>query len=380
MNIASAWGRRGARLVAGIGLLALLAGCASSEKPRPLELGVNPALVAPTLAWTTRIGDIGFALDARVTAGVITLAGSEGVVAAIDGASGRDLWRTQLAEPIVAGVGSDGRFSAVLSKANELIVLDGGKEIWRAALGALGTTAPLVAGGRVFVLTADRSVSAFDAMGGRKLWTYARPGDQSLVLSQLGVLLAVGETLVAGNAGRLIGLSPDDGSLRWEAPIATARGTNDIERLVELVGRASREGPVVCARSFQSAVGCVNTVRGTTVWSKPASGSQGLAGDAQLLFGTEGNGRVMAWKRENGEMAWSSDRLKYRGLSAPLSLDFAVVVGDAQGWVHFLSRADGAPLGRVSTDGSAIAAAPVLVGNTLVVLTQKGGIFGFRPD
>jgi hypothetical protein len=55
-------------------------------------------------------------------------------------------------------------------------------------------------------------------------------------------------------------------------------------------------------------------------------------------------------------------------------------VGDAQGYVHFLARQDGALMGRTATDGSAIVAAPVLVGDTLVVVTRNGGVFGFRPD
>jgi hypothetical protein len=57
-----------------------------------------------------------------------------------------------------------------------------------------------------------------------------------------------------------------------------------------------------------------------------------------------------------------------------------VAVGDNTGVVHLLSREDGSPLTRVATDGSAIAAAPVLAGDTLVVVTRQGGIYGFRPE
>ena len=241
-------------------------------------------------------------------------------------------------------------------------------------------TSPLVAGARVFVATADRNVSAFDAQTGRRLWNYARPGEQILALRQSGVLLAVGDTLVAGMSGRLVGLDPQTGSVRWEAAVASPRGTNDIERLVDLVGSVSREGDVVCARAFQAAVGCVNAARGNVLWSKPANGSEGVHGDAQSVFGTESDGRVIAWRRSDGERSWTSERLRFRGLTAPLSIGRSVAVGDAQGFVHFLSRQDGSPMGRVATDGSAIAAAPVLVGNTLVVVTRNGGVFGFRPE
>ena len=229
-------------------------------------------------------------------------------------------------------------------------------------------------------MTADRVVGAYDAASGRRLWTYARQGEFPLALRQASVMLPVGDTLVVGISGRLVGLNPTNGTLRWEAPIATARGTNDVERLVDLVGRVSRDGDVVCARAFQAAIGCVNAAGGRLVWSKPAAGSDGVHGDSQFVFGTESDGKVIAWARADGERAWTSERLKYRGLTAPLAIGRSVVVGDATGLVHFLSRQDGSLLTRMSTDGSAIVAAPVVVGDTLVVVTQNGGVFGFRPD
>jgi outer membrane protein assembly factor BamB len=367
-------------LAVGVMLLAL-AGCASGpEKPKPTELGPNPALIQVRLAWTARIGPVEFPLEARVQGGTVTLAASDGTVAALDGATGRDLWRGTAGAAIGAGTGSDGRLAAVVTRSNDLVVLEQGREIWRESLGALAYTAPLVAGARVFVATADRTIIAFDGRSGRRLWNYTRPGEQSLVLRQSGVLLAVGDTLVAGIGGRLVGLNPLTGSVRWDVAVANPRGTNDVERLVDLVGGVSREGDVLCARAFQAAVGCVNAARGSLLWSKPASGAQGVHGDAQSVFGTEGDGRVLAWRRSDGERIWSVERLRFRGLSAPLSIGRSVAVGDAQGYVHFLSRQDGALMGRTATDGSAIVAAPVLVGDTLVVVTRNGGVFGFRPD
>lgn len=368
-------------VMAGICAIAVLAGCASGpDKPQPTELGPNAALINIRLAWSARIGPVTLPLDAKTQGGSVTLASSDGTVAALDGASGQDLWRASLGVPIGAGVGTDGRHAAVITRANQLVVMERGREIWRENLSALAYTAPLVAGARVFVATADRTVTAFDAASGRRLWNYTRPGEQSLALRQAGVLLPVGDTLVTGMAGRLVGLNPLNGSIRWDTPIASPRGTNDVERLVDLVGGVSRDGDVVCARAFQAAVGCVNTTRGTLLWTKPANGAQGVHGDAQFVFGTESDGRVVAWSRSDGNRVWTSERLKYRGLTAALSVGRSVAVGDAQGFVHFLSRQDGSPLGRVATDGSAIAAAPVLVGDTLVVVTRLGGVFGFRPD
>jgi outer membrane assembly lipoprotein YfgL len=368
------------RLAVFVAILGLFAGCSSGpEKPKPAELAPNAGLIGVRLAWTSKIGPVDFALDVKVNGNALTAVSSDGMLVSLDARTGTDIWRANLATQIAAGVGSDGRFAAVVSRVNELIVLDGGREIWRQKLTAQGFTAPLVAGGRVFLLAADRSVTAYDAQSGRKLWTQQRPGE-SLVLRQAGVLLAVGDTLVTGLAGRLVGLNPSNGSIRWEAPIASPRGTNDVERLVDLVGGASREGNVVCARAFQAAVGCVDAARGTLLWSKPASGSVGVHGDDKLVFGVESDGNVVAWQRANGERAWVSERLRYRGLTAPLVVGRSVVVGDEAGLVHWLSRADGSALTRMATDGSALVTAPVLADGTLVLVTRNGGIYGFKPE
>ena len=373
---------RGTGLVACLlGLSVYLSACASGvDQPKPAELGPNAALIGVRLAWTAKIGAVGFPMDVKVTGNAITVAGTDGSVAAIDARTGGDIWRATVGAPLAAGAGGDGRYAAVVTQSNELVVLDAGRELWRQKLAALSFTAPLVAGARVFTLSADRSVSAFDAQTGRKLWSQTRPGEP-LVLRQAGVMLAVGDTLVVGLAGRLVGMNPQNGSSRWEAPIAISRGTNDVERLVDLVAHVSREGDVVCVRAFQAAVGCVNASNGAVAWTKPASGSEGLHGDDRFVYGSESDGKIIAWHRTDGERAWVSERLKYRGLTAPLAVGRSVAVGDSTGLLHLLSREDGSPVNRVSTDGSAIASAPVLAaGDTLVVVTRAGGIFGFRPQ
>lgn len=374
----------GVRGVCSAVLVAMLAGCSlwggGSSKPVPADLGGNVAVLGVRQAWTARIGNVsGLPLEIHSAGSVVTVASSDGVVAAIDARTGGDLWRVALSEPLSAGVGSDGKSAAVVARSNALIVLDGGRERWRQSLGAQVFTPPLVAGGRVFVLSADRSLSAFDALTGRKLWSLQRPGEP-LVLRQSGVLLAAGDTLVAGFSGRLVGLNPDNGSVRWEAALASARGTNDVERLVELVGRTSRVEQSICARAFQAAVGCVNAARGSVNWTLPASGAEGVHGDGEALFGAESNGTVTAWRRGDGSRLWSTDRLNHRKLTAPLLLGRSVVVGDETGLVHLLSRTDGSPLNRISTDGSGVAAAPVVAADTLVVVTRNGGVYGFRPD
>lgn len=357
----------------------ILAACAGTEKTKQLDLGPNVALIGVRTAWSSSIGAIAFPLQMRVVDNLVFVAGSDGNVAAIDTRTGGDLWRVALGTKLSAGVGSDGRYSAVVSRDNELITLDGSKEIWRQKLGAVTLTAPLVAGGRIFVLMADRSVAAFDVAVGRKLWQQQRSGD-ALVLGRSGIVMAVGDTLVVGLSGRLVGMNPLTGKMRWEAQVANSRGTNEVERLVDLVSGVSRLGDQVCVRAFQSSVGCVDTLKGNAIWTKPASAATGLDGDGATLFGAESDGRVVSWRRSDGERLWTTDRLRFRGLSAPLLVGESIVVGDEMGTLHFLSRKDGSPLNRLATDGSPIVANLELSGKTVVAVTQRGGIYGFKPE
>ncbi|MEJ8858718.1 outer membrane protein assembly factor BamB [Variovorax robiniae] len=360
-------------------LVAALAACSSTSKPKPPELPANVVVLGVRQAWNVKIPQVAFPLQTNVSGDMVTVAGTDGTVVGIDARTGTEAWRGSAGAPLTAGVGSDGSMAAVVTNKNELVVLERGKVLWRETLAAETFTAPLVAGRRVFVQTADRATSAYDGASGRRLWIQQRT-PEALVLKKPGVLLAVGDTLVSGVGGRLVGMNPANGSSRWEAPIAAPRGTNDVERLVDLTGSVSRVGDSICARAYYVNIGCVDAARGGLLWSKPAVSAEGVSGDAQFVVGTESDGNLVAWRRADGERAWQSDRLKYRDLTAPLVVGRSIVIGDRAGLLHFVSREDGAPLNRLTPDGSAIAATPVVAANTVVVVTRNGGVFGYRPE
>ena len=253
--------------------------------------------------------------------------------------------------------------------------------LWREKLSAQAYTPPFVAGKRVFVLAADRSVAAFDGQTGRKLWTQPRPGEP-LVLRQAGVLLAVGDTLVVGQGGRMAGLNPPNGSVRWEVPIASPRGTNDVERLVDLVGpRLPASATSVCARAFQAAVGCVDAdARRRGLDQAGQRRPTASAATRRSSSAPRSDGRVVAWRRDNGERSLDPDKLMHRGLTAPLAVGARSSSATASASCTCCAREDG----RCSTAwppmARPIAAAPVVAGNTMVVVTRNGGVFGFVPQ
>ena len=367
-------------VLAAVVVVVALAACASGpDKPKPKPLEPLTPQIAGRQVWSQRIDGAQFPLSVAVNAGVFTLAGNDGSVLALQADTGRELWRAAVGGKLGAGVGSDGRFAAVVTRDGELVVIEAGRVVWRKPLGVRATTAPLVAGERVFILGTDRSVQAFDALDGQKLWSVQRPGDP-LTLAIAGVISAFKDTLLVGQGARMAGLDPRDGSVRFEVAVASPRGTNEVERLADLVAPLARVGDMVCARSFQAAVGCINAERGSLNWTKVTGGTRGVAADDQYVFGADASDRLTAWRAASGEVAWTSDKLMHRSLSAPLIVGQTVVFGDADGTLHFLSRDKGDAMLRLPTDGSAILAAPVVSGSTMMVVTKAGGVFAFRPE
>ena len=360
--------------------IGILSACSSGpDKLKPADPGPVPALLNARVVWSGNVGALDFPLALQAQGNTLLAANAAGTLMSVDALSGVQTLLVNTGEKLAAGLGHQGDSTALVTRNNELIIFAGKRELWRQKLVAQVFTAPLVAGGRVFVLAADRSVAAYDAQSGRRIWLLQRPGE-SLVLRQPGVLMAVGDTLVAGLSGQLVSINPNNGSVRTESPIALSRGTNEIERLVDLVGPSSRESNVVCSRAFQSAVGCVDTSNGSLLWSKPASGSVGLTGDSRFVYGAETDGKLLAWRRSNGESFWTSERLKFRRLTAPLLVGRSIAVGDDEGLVHFVSAEDGSPQAYLKTDGSAVVAGPLLVGGMLIVVTRNGGVFGIKPE
>ncbi len=373
--------RRLVRVIGGCWLtlaVVLLAAC-SGDKPKPTPLANVTPKIAGRQVWSAKLDSVKFPLAMLVREGNFIVASTDGTILALDANSGRETFRANVGAPISAGIGSDGRFYAVVTQDNVLITFEGTKELWRAQLNSRVSTPPLVAGERVFVIGVDRAVHAFDALDGKRLWSLARPGE-ALTLLHIGVLTAVGNTLVAGQGARVAGIDPDRGTVRWEVPLGAPRGSNEIERLADLVGPALRLGNRICARSFQVSVGCADALTGRLLWSRNTGGINAIGGDDEMIFGADASDRIVAWKADSGETAWTSERLLYRGLSAPASIGPTVTFGDLEGYVHFLDRKDGQVLLRLATDGSQVVGTPVLSGNTLLVATRNGGFFAFRPQ
>jgi outer membrane protein assembly factor BamB len=350
----------------------------ASHAPEAKALPANPAQLGAKIAWRASAGTQGSTTGASVQHGQLLISNAAGEVLAINPA-GQIISRTAFGASLTTAPGFDGTRLAALTQNNDLLVFAGGKELWRQRLPAQSYTAPVVAGERVFVLLADRSVMAFDGATGGKLWVVQRNSSQqeALNLQQAGVLLPVGDVLVVGVGHNLQGLDPDSGRPLWVKAVASPRSTNDVERLSDVVAPAYRDGNTICARAYQVGIACVDSASASLQWSKPSQGQTGVSGNKDAVFVTDSDGRVRALGRERGLPVWSNDQFLLRHLSNPVTLNGSVAFGDTQGRVYFLSAAKG-ELQEYQSEGSAAIQSTLVYGGQVITLSSAGSVTAWR--
>ncbi|TPQ36548.1 MULTISPECIES: outer membrane protein assembly factor BamB [Cupriavidus] len=370
-------------LVAGACLVAL-GGCSlfsKENKHPPAELKPVSATLSVRQAWKADVGKSGpYALQPAAAGNNVYVSANNGTIMALDGATGRTLWKAKTDVDITTGPGSDGSVTAVAGEKGAVYAFDtSGKQIWKKQVNGEVLSAPLVGNGIVVVRTTDTRVLALDAQTGERRWIYQRSQTPLNLRAAMGMVFA-GDGIVMGFPGGKLGvLTPANGVLRWESAVSYPKGVSEIERLNDVTGQPMVSGRQVCATTFQGRVACLELANGQPQWGKDFSSPSGPAQDDNAIYASDEQSVVFAFDRQNGNERWKNNELRYRRLGAPLVLGRSVVMGDFEGYVHFLSREDGTVVARMKTDGSAISAAPVVAGQTMVVQTRDGDVYGYVP-
>ncbi|HEV3428753.1 MAG TPA: outer membrane protein assembly factor BamB [Paraburkholderia sp.] len=361
-----------------------LAACSSTKDERrvPMPLTEFKPVLDVQQVWKASVGKAGRYLFSPVAVGdTVYAAGANGSVAKIDAQTGKEVWSVKLKDDLSAGVGSDGNLTAVGGLKGDVYVLDSnGKLSWQAKAPGEIISPPLVGNGLVVVRTIDGQVVAFNAQTGEQKWAYRNRAVPLNLRVSAGMTFAGDQAVLAGfPGGAFSAINLQSGDAFWETPVSYPKGVTEVERINDVSGPPTLIGATTCAVTFQGQLGCFDANSGRPMWEKPFSSTSGIAQDDTTVVGGDDWSVVKAYNVATGAQTWSTDKLKNRDVSVPAMLGHAVAVGDYQGYVHFLSLDDGSFVSRVKTDGSPITAAPVLAGNTLVVQTKDGDIYGLRP-
>lgn len=344
------------------------------KNPPSALVSFDSSVTAKTV-WTTSIGQAGsYAFTPAYAVGNVYVAAADGSVAQIDAANGQVRWRVN-AGPLTGGVGSDGQTVAVAGHKGSVIALDAdGKMRWKMQASSEILSAPAVGKGLVVVRSLDNHIMAFDADTGTRRWSVKRTAPALTLRSAPGIVMAGSQVIVALPGGRLLALEAATGAARWEAVVGDPRGATELERIADISGAPFVSGSDVCAVAYQGRIGCFDIASGTARWAKNFSSNVGAGADERFVFAVDERSNVNAFTRSSGQSVWRNDKLANRRLSMPISFGRAVATGDYQGYIHFLSREDGALIGRVGTDGSPIVSDPLVAGPYLVFQTQSGTV------
>ena len=352
----------------------LLAACAS-KGPEPSPLPDFKQSGQFKELWGHGLGSTeGSMLRPTLVGGSVYAASRSGELARYD-ATGRRLWRVWTDKNLSGGVGSDGTLVAVASSDGNLIVHDAstGKRVWSVPVGGEIVASPLVSADMVVVRIGDNVLAAYNVADGKRRWIYQRP-QSPLTLRAYAGILQTNELVIAGfPGGKLVAVSAGGGVQRWEASIMQPKGSNELERMADVVGTPLLQGDSVCVVAYQGKVACVDRDSGGIRWTRDFSSATGIDADAKGVFVTDTTDVVYSLDMGTGSTNWKQDSLKYRKLGRPVIVGDAIVVSDAEGYVHVMSRQDGHFIARVRADSSGVLAPIQLLPNNSVALQSRDG-------
>ena len=379
------------RLPAAVLVLAL-AGCGgditswlgshTKEKPAELVPLTNEATISTI--WSTDVGSGGASKGARlrprVDGGSVYAADFKGHVTALDAATGRGIWKVDIDQEITGGPGSGDGLVLVGTVDGDIVALDAatGTKRWTSRVSSEVLATPAVGQGVVVVHSLDGRLTGLDVADGKQRWQLERTatglglrGSSSPVIS--------GSRAICGLAGgRLVAVELATGYVFWETTITLPAGRTELERVVDILGDPLQLAGQVFVGTYQGELAALYESSGQVAWRRKMSSYSGLATDGQTLYLSDDQNLVWAVDSRDGAALWKQDGLRGRKLSGPAAIGGLVVVGDFEGYLHWLSPSDGRMVARTRVGSAPITAQPKAVNGTLYVLGDDGDLAALR--
>ena len=374
-----------ARLVALVALGVALAGCGGRKETTepPAELvQFEPTIEIDTL-WSEKVGGKSERLRLGLrpaTDGARIFAGAyDGQVASFDAETGDEVWSIKTGLALTAGPGFGDGLLAFGTADGDLLALDAatGQERWRQAIGSEVLAAPAIGSGVVVVRSVDGRLRGFSAANGSMIWNVEQ-NLPTLTLRGNTAPRVSGPLVVSGfNNGRVAAYEVADGDPAWEVAIANPTGRSELERLVDVSSGLSIVGNDVYVVGYHGRAVGIDLETGVVLWQQELSSYAGLGADINNVYVTTDFDAVIALERNSGTQLWRQEALRLRDVTAPTRYANTLVVGDFEGYVHWLSPDNGEFLARERAAGQRISGAPLVVGQNVYVQGDDGTVAAF---
>lgn len=350
----------------------------------PTELTDFKAEFEPNIVWSTDTGgsdDDYSNLAAWIQGDNIIAIDSQGEVNSYDIKSGKQQWQVELEVIVATGVGGGDGLIIVGTKEGEILALDesNGSLMWKAKLSSEVLAPPKAGLGVVVASTADGKMTGLSVTDGQILWNYER-AVPLLSLRGSGAPVLAGDMVIEGFAnGKLVALSIIDGMVIWEKSVAVPRGRTELERLVDIDSDPVIVNNTVYVVTYHGRMAALSLDDGSVLWAREMSSRSGLdVAVGEAVYISDDTGNVWALQDGSGDALWRQTRLLRRQLTAPVVVGENVIVGDLEGYVHWLSRKNGHFTARVKVTDSAIRSKPVISDDLVFIMAADGQLTAFR--
>jgi outer membrane protein assembly factor BamB len=345
-----------------------------TKKPGPMP--ALTATVTPRINWQQSVGAAGPGIAPAVTSSSVYAAAKDGTLTRLDLATGRPIWRISAGRALSAGPGASDAIVVVGTDMGDVLAFDAdGKALWTVRIASEVIAPPRVSDKVVLVFSGDGKIYGLNTADGKTLWVDPRTNPPLTIRNAAGGTVSRGGLLTGTAGGRLLAIDAQSGSIAWDGAVATPKGATELERIADVTSLPFVDEKEVCAAAYQGRVACFDLIRGTLLWSRDVSSLAGLVGDAQRIYVVDDKDGVQAFDRSNGASIWKQDVLAKRRIGGPQLIGDQLGVVDVEGYLHLLSRTDGAYVGRMATDGSLATTQPVQVAGGMLWQSEKGTVY-----
>ena len=335
--------------------------------------------------WSGSAGDGTGKSGARMNPAVVGerlyVASVDGAVQALDASNGRRLWSTEAKKISWSGGPAANADMVVVGALNGQVraySAQDGSELWQVQLSSEIITAPAIGTDVVAVRTQDGRLYGLDPANGSRRWVYEQTVPVLSLRGNSSPLIGNGFVIDGFDTGRLVAVRDVDGAPAWTQILSSGEGRTEVERLADSDGQLVLDNGELFATSYNGQVAAFHAESGRSLWTRDLSSFAGLAVGATAVVVSDAEGNVWAFDRQSGANLWKQDGLLHRWLSAPAMVGNYAVVGDLEGYVHWLNLADGSFAARQRMGKKAIESAPVVSGDVVFVESADGKLAAFR--
>ena len=366
-------------------MLIILQGCAlfggdDEDVLLPTELVEFEAIIEVDEKWDVSIGKghegLGLALKPTTDGEQVYAASFNGNVVALETNRGKKVWKTNFDLSFTSGPTFKDGILVLGTNNGELIALDAltGGVLWTTTVSSEILAPVAIKDDKIFVRTVDGSLTALSKEDGTQQWLVNHKVPRLSLRGTSAPVNFANAVLCGFDDGKVSAYDVTNGTLLWETMLTPPSGKTEIEKVMDIDAPMVVLGNELYAGSYQGVLAAMAVESGDIIWVTEASIYAGIAADENAVFVSETDGTIMALSRFTGREIWKKENLLYRSPTAPVIMDDSIVIGDLEGYLHWLDKATGETQERISISKSKISNAPLVLNNSIYVLTDSGNL------